>query len=116
QDATGRIIGNVTDPSGAPVPDATVTVDNVNTHIVETTTTNKEGYFQVLNLPIGYYQVTILQAGFSKQVFENQNLQINQSLRLDAQLKLGQQTETVEVQDQAANVETLSETIGTSVT
>jgi hypothetical protein len=116
QDATGRIIGNVTDPSGSAVAGATVTVDNVNTHIVETTTTNKEGYYQVLSLPIGYYQVTILQTGFSKQVFENQNLQINQSLRLDAQLKLGQQTETVEVQDQAANVETLNETIGTSVT
>ena len=58
----------------------------------------------------------MVQTGFSKEVFENQNLQINQSLRLDAQLKLGQQTETVEVQDQAANVETLSETIGNSVT
>jgi hypothetical protein len=116
QDATGRIIGNVTDPSGSAVAGATVTVDNVSTHIVETTTTNKEGYYQVLSLPIGYYQVTIVQTGFSKEVFENQNLQINQSLRLDAQLKLGQQTETVEVQDQAANVETLSETIGTSVT
>ncbi len=116
QDATGRIVGNVTDPSGSPVAGATVTVENVSTQISQSTTTDKTGFYQVLSLPIGAYSVTIVQTGFSRQIFEKQKLQINQSLRLDAVLKIGQQTETVEVQDQAANVETLNETIGTSVT
>jgi len=115
QDATGRIIGNVTDPSGAAILGAQVTVTNIRTQIVNTTTTDASGFYQVLSLPIGAYQVTVEKEGFRKEVFENQTLQISQSLRVDAKLTIGQKTETVEVSSQAANVETVNQTIGTSV-
>jgi hypothetical protein len=115
QDATGRIIGNVTDPSGAPIPGAQVTVTNMGTKIVQTTTTDNTGFYQVLNLPIGTYEVVIEGQGFRKEDFADQKLQINQSLRLDAKLSIGSTTESVEVTSQAANVETVSETIGSSV-
>lgn len=115
QDATGRIIGNVSDPSGAAVPDVKVTVTNDKTLISEDTFTDREGFYQVLSLPIGTYTVTVEKAGFRRQVFDHQTLQINQSLRLDAKLVIGQQSEVVEVTSQAANVETVSETIGSSV-
>jgi hypothetical protein len=69
-----------------------------------------------LALPIGNYTVTAEAAGFRKQVFEHQNLQINQSLRLDAKLVIGQISDTVEVTTQAANVETVNQTIGSSIT
>jgi hypothetical protein len=115
QDATGRILGNVTDPSGAPIPGANITVLNSGTKIAGTTTTNDTGYYQVLSLPIGSYEVTVEAAGFRKQVFANQKLQINQSLRLDARLAIGQTSESVEVTSQAANVETTSDTVGSSV-
>jgi hypothetical protein len=116
QEATGRIIGNVTDPSGSAVLGATVTITNTATKITRTTTTNETGFYQALSLPIGDYDVTVEKEGFRKTVFTHQNLQISQSLRLDAQLAIGQRTESVEVTTQAANVETVNQTIGTSVT
>jgi Carboxypeptidase regulatory-like domain/TonB-dependent Receptor Plug Domain len=115
QDATGRIIGNVSDPSGAPISGAQVTVTNLGTKIVQTTTTDNTGFYQALNLPIGTYEVVVEAQGFRKEDFADQKLQINQSLRLDAKLSIGQTTESVEVTSQAANVETVSETIGSSV-
>jgi hypothetical protein len=115
QDATGRIIGNVTDPSGAPILGANVTVTNLGTKIGQTTTTDQSGFYQVLSLPIGTYEVVVEATGFRRQVFADQKLQINQSLRLDAKLLIGQTSESVEVTSQAANVETVSETIGSSV-
>ena len=115
QDATGRIVGNVTDQSGALVVDVKVTARNVATDIVQETTTDKDGFFQVLALPIGTYTVTFERDGFSRQVFERQTLQINQSLRVDAKLSIGQQNEIVEVRGQAANVETVNQTVGATV-
>jgi outer membrane receptor protein involved in Fe transport len=115
QDATGRIVGKVTDPSGLPVVGAKVVITNVGTQIAQTTTTDDNGYYQVLSLPIGSYRATIDKEGFRQQAFEHQALQINQSLRLDAKLEIGQHNEVVEVRDQAANVETLSDTIENSV-
>jgi len=51
QNATGRIIGNITDPSGAAILDAKVTVTNVATQVSRETSTDADGYFQVLDLP-----------------------------------------------------------------
>ena len=116
QNATGRIIGNITDPSGAAISDAKVTVTNVATQVSRETSTDADGYFQVLELPIGVYRVTIEKEGFRAEVFENQKLQINQSLRVSAKLTLGQKNESVEVQEQVSAVETSSSTIGETVT
>jgi len=115
QEAEGRIVGNVTDQTGAAVVGARVTVTNVGTQISRSTTTDKNGFYEVLSLPIGSYKVTIEMSGFRKQVFEHQALQINQSLRLDARLEVGQQNEVVEVPGQAATVDTLNQTVGTSI-
>lgn len=109
------IVGNVTDQSGASITGAKVTVQNVSTGNVQLTETDKDGFYQVLSLPIGSYNVTIENAGFRKQVFERQALQINQSLRLDARLEIGQQSESVEVKDQAAAIETINQTVGSTV-
>lgn len=116
QNAAGRIIGNVTDPTGAAVPGADVTVTNVATQVSQHVVTDESGHYQALLLPIGNYRVTIEKQGFQKQVFDNQTLQINQSLRLDAALSIGQQTETVEVREQASTVETASSTVGETIT
>jgi len=116
QDATGRIVGNVTDPSGAVILGAKVTVTNEATKVSQSTITDKDGFFQVLALPIGYYRVIVEIKGFRKQVFEHQSLQINQSLRLEARLEIGQQSELVEVTEQATTVETVNATLGQSVT
>ena len=115
QDAAGRIIGNVTDPSGSPVEGAKIHVENIDTHIAEETVSDRDGFYQVLSLKIGNYRVTVEAAGFRTEVFEKQNLQIAQSLRLDAKLQLGQQSESIEVSGQASNVETVNQTVGATV-
>src|SRR5258708_28747200 len=115
QDATARIVGNVTDPTGASIVGAKVTVANEGTKTSQVTRTDKDGFYQALSLPIGSYAVTIEVPGFRKQVFDHQALQINQSLRLDAKLEIGQTSETVEVREQSANVETSDQTIGMNI-
>jgi len=115
QDARGRIIGNITDPSGAPVAEAKVTASNNATQLVYEAMSDKDGYFQILSLPIGSYDVSVERNGFRKRVFEHQSLQIDQSLRLDSKLELGQVTESVEVTAQPSNIETVDQTIGANV-
>jgi hypothetical protein len=116
QDATGRIVGTVTDPSGAPILGAQVTVTNAGTKIAQTAVTDESGFYQVLSLPIGAYDVAVEAPGFRKEIFSHQQLQISQSLRLDAKLAIGQTSESIEVSSQAANVETVNQTIGATVT
>jgi Carboxypeptidase regulatory-like domain/TonB-dependent Receptor Plug Domain len=95
---------------------ARVAVTNVATQVFRSTATDKNGFYEVLSLPIGSYKVAIEMRGFRQQAFERQALQINQSLRLDARLEVGQQNEVVEVTGQAANVETVNPTLGQSIT
>jgi len=116
QAATGRIIGTVYDQQGAIVPDAKVTVTNVATRISNTTTTRGDGTFEVLNLPIGAYRVEAEHAGFNKVALSDQELQINQSLRVDITLTLGATSETVTVEAQAPIVETENPTVGGTIT
>src|SRR5258707_12181783 len=62
----GTIRGVVTDPSGATVPEASVTVKNVNTGLTQTVKTSADGVYSVLYLPAGDYTVTTEKAGFKK--------------------------------------------------
>jgi len=116
QNAAARIVGNLTDPNGAGVPSANVAVVNVSTQVHYDTTSNNEGYFQALDLPIGRYNVTVEANGFRKVTYENQVLQINQVLRIDAKLEIGSVSEVIEVKEQATVVETVNPTLGASVT
>src|SRR5258708_4521904 len=116
QTASARIVGTITDLNGAGVPSAKVTVVNAATQVHYDTTTNNEGYFQAIDLPIGHYNVTIAADGFRKVTYENQNLLINQVLRIDAKLEIGSVAEVIEVKEQAEVVETVNPTLGASVT
>jgi outer membrane receptor protein involved in Fe transport len=116
QDATGRIAGTVTDPSGAIVPGATVIVKNTGTGIIRQTTTDKQGYYQVLELPIGRYSVAAEASGFSRKMVSARNpLEINQTLRIDVALEMGALTDVVTVEGGASAVETQNATIGATV-
>ena len=116
QNATGRITGVVTDPQGAAVPGAKVNVTNVGTNVHWDVVTNADGAYQVLDLPIGSYRVTVEREGFAKTVTVAQALEINQTLRIDIRMKVGAISETVSVEAQAAQVETVNPTLGSTVT
>jgi len=116
QDTTGKITGAVTDPTGAIVPNAAVTVTNIATNISHSTTTNSAGLYQVLQLPIGLYRVTAQAAGFQQTTIASKTaLQINQTLRIDVQLQVGQVSGEVTVESNATQVETENSTIGGTV-
>ena len=116
QNTNGRIIGTVTDAQEAVVPGARVRVTNVGTNVVSETVTNSEGAYQVFQLPVGSYTVSVEQAGFSKVVTAATPLDINQTLRIDVRMKPGSVVETVQVEAQAAQVEISNATLGATVT
>ncbi|MBX9602920.1 MAG: TonB-dependent receptor [Bryobacteraceae bacterium] len=112
QDATGRIVGTVQDPQGAMIASAKVTVTNAGTNITRETQTGNDGAFQVLLLQPGRYTLTVEAPGFRKTVTDPQTLEINQSLRFDIKLDLGQTSETVQVEARPSGVETINATLG----
>ncbi len=115
QEASGRVLGVVTDPSGSLVPNAKVTVTNVETGISSDTVTKEDGSYQVLLLPVGSYQVAAEAQGFRRSVTPTQKLEINQSLKIDVRLEVGATTETVQVESTASGVETVVATLGSVV-
>src|ERR1700681_3512672 len=108
QNATGRITGTVTDPSGAVIAGAKITVTNTGTGASRGTMTDKDGNYQVLDLPIGTYQVSAEKAGFAKVIAGDQQLLIGQTLRTDLAMSVGSATETVSVQATPGAVETVN--------
>src|SRR5580704_7436103 len=116
QDATGRVAGTITDATGAVIPGVQVTVTNTATHVSRKTSTNHDGYYQILALPIGNYKVTVEHEGFSTVASDEYKLLINQALRVDVKMAVGAANQTVEVGAQAAAVETVNSTLGQSVT
>ena len=93
----GSITGNITDPSGAPVPNAKVVTQNVNTGIAETANTNTAGTYLFNNLAPGTYSITISAPSFGTLTQTNINVTVNAITRSDAQLKVAGVTETVSV-------------------
>ena len=115
QDANGRIIGVITDPSGSVIPHAKITVTNTQTNVSNETTSGDDGSYQVLLLPIGTYRVSVEAQGFRKSVTNPQTLEINQSLKVDIKLEVGSTAETVQVEATATGVETTNATVSNTI-
>ncbi|HXB22088.1 MAG TPA: carboxypeptidase regulatory-like domain-containing protein [Candidatus Solibacter sp.] len=109
---SGAISGSVTDPSGAVIGNATITIVNDATKNVERTVASTgDGLFTVTLLPPGDYTVNIKAAGF-KQFSEKVTVILNKASRLDAKLVLGNVNEVVEVTATGTQVNTESATTG----
>ena len=96
--STATILGTVTDPSGAAIPNVTVNVTNADINRTTRVTTNGAGQYVAPDLPIGHYDVQVQAANFQPASQQNIALQVGDRRRIDFQLKLGtsQQTVTVE--------------------
>src|SRR6266567_91027 len=94
---TASLTGLVTDPAGAVVPNASVTVKNKATDVESSATTDSSGYYTFASLPVGTYTLTIELSGFKKAVHENINLEVGQKARIDASLEVGSVSESVVV-------------------
>jgi hypothetical protein len=109
----GTILGTVTDPSGNVVSGATVKVKNLGTGLERTTTTSGDGSYAIPELPIGSYSVTVTQSGFQTAVTSGVEVNVATERRVDAQLKVGQVTQTVEVSGEALpQIETTTNELG----
>jgi hypothetical protein len=104
--ALSTIRGTVTDPTGAVVSSAEITVVNVETNFRRATTTNENGDFEVPDLQRGTYRLTATASGFKTFVAENIILEGNQTRRINAALELGAVGAEVTVRADAALIQT----------
>jgi hypothetical protein len=114
QEVTAGIVGTVTDPSGAPINGATVTATDKDRGTIWTAKTSESGAYNLTRLPVGTYRLQVVAQGFAKSNFPPFTLVLNQTARVDAQMKMGAVSETVEVtgatpvlQTQSADVSTI---------
>jgi hypothetical protein len=112
QFTTGRLSGTVLDPSGLALPGATVTAQNELTSYKEGTTTNSSGEYLFPILPVGSYQITVTMTGFDTYVQKGIALQVDKSVSLPVQMKMGSVAQQVTVNADASMVTTDSATLG----
>lgn len=112
---SGDIVGTVTDPQGAVIPGATVTVTSNTTNSVKTVTTDARGSYRVPLLEPGAYKVVVVAAGFEKQDL-TLNVSIGSVTSGDTKLTLGASSETVEVSASEPLLHTETAQIQTSFT
>src|ERR1700724_2047113 len=104
QDAT--IVGTLTDPSGASVPNVKITATNTETGLSHTTTTSDSGQFVFPELKIGHYEAKAEASGFKTAEQKGIVLQVGDRSRIDFQMQLGGAQETVTVEANAVRVQT----------
>jgi hypothetical protein len=111
QVSTGNISGYVKDTSGAAIPTVTVTAKMVEQQTNRTAQTNSEGFYDLLALPPGTYEMTFEVNGFQKQTEIGLELTVGQNLRVDSTLQVGSVETQVTVGAQAPLVDTTSATL-----
>jgi outer membrane receptor protein involved in Fe transport len=112
----GSIAGAVTDVTGAVVAGASVKITSLQTGSVDETKTDNIGYYRVLHLQIGAYQVRFEAQGFKTTVLESIPVNVNTTTRADAKLQVGTARETVEVAAGAALVQTEEARLSNTIT
>jgi hypothetical protein len=112
-DVTGSIFGTVTDPSGATLPNASVTLKNPDTGLERKVQTDTTGRYEFLSVPIGErYSVQVEAPGFRTSVQTGFKLLVNQTYRADFKLVVGAVAQTVEVSTNSTQVDTSSTQLG----
>lgn len=115
QNATGKINGYISDATGAIMPGVNVEATNVSTNYKFPATTDETGHYQILDLPVGTYDLSVQQAGF--KAFQRTGVVIDAATnnRVDVQLEVGTATEQVTVSGIAPQVDTSMATVGSTI-
>jgi outer membrane receptor protein involved in Fe transport len=111
----GSILGVVTDPSGAVVPAADVSVKHQETGLERTTQTSSTGSFEVLALPIGPYTVTVTAPGFKTWTLSDATITVGQRARVSPVLEVGQISEQITVEAAGELLQTEKSSVETTV-
>ncbi|HLJ45155.1 MAG TPA: carboxypeptidase regulatory-like domain-containing protein [Bryobacteraceae bacterium] len=116
QSATGTVIGQVTDQSGAAIGGADVKLTETSTSSVYNAKTNDVGRYTFNSVAPGTYEFTVSAAGFNLYKIAAQKVDVGSTLTLNASMQVGAASTVVEVQAQAgAELQTLNATIGTTI-
>src|SRR5205807_10459296 len=116
QSNAGDLQGTVRDPNGAAVPNASITARNTGTNIVREATSNDDGYYKIVNLPPGDYEVTAKVSNYKTAIIPSVKLTIGQTINQDVPLELGELSATVTVTSVSPTlVETTNTTISSVV-
>jgi hypothetical protein len=115
QQITGTIRGSIVDPNGAGVGTATVTATQVETGLVRSTSPDREGNYVFLELPVGQYQLQVQSQNFEKYLQQGISLNVNQVATVNIKLRVGSDTQLVEVRADAALVQDTISSLGETV-
>src|SRR5579864_2933685 len=115
QEVTAAIVGTVADPSGAPIKGAKVTATDTERGTPYLGETNDSGAYNINRIPVGTYELKVSAAGFQTAVHAAFTLVLNQTARVDVQMKVGQVNETVEVTGSAPVLQTESTQVSTVI-
>lgn len=116
QSTFASIVGTVTDPSGGMIPGAVITVLDLDKNTTRTAESGSSGYFEVLNLTPGKYQVTASKEGFTTSQFASITLDARQTIRADFHLLIATAQQTVVVTEAASAINTENATIAETKT
>ena len=112
---TGAVSGTVSDPSGAVIPNAAVSLLSAGTNREETATTEAEGRFKFTNLQPGLYMLTVKAAGFSNYKQDQITVEVGRTTSIEAVLKLGGAEATVEIVAADASTDSSASSVRSSV-
>ena len=116
QSAAADLQGSVKDATGAVVPNATITARLAATNVSRTATSNDEGFYRIVNLTPGDYEITVEAANFKKAVLTKVNLTVGQTAKLDVSLEPGAISESVTISDATSEiVETSKTAVATTI-
>lgn len=115
QQITGSIRGTVIDPSGAVVEGAAVSAKQTETGFTRSVTTDHMGVYVLPELPVGHYQLQVAHAGFQQYVQQGITLNVNETAAVTVRLKVGAESEKVEVTADAELIQGTVTSLGTVV-
>jgi hypothetical protein len=115
QGAAGRISGTVTDQTGAAIPNAAVTIQDIDRGTARNLMTDSAGAYSAPNLLPGNYRVKVEFQGFVTFERRDIQLEVGQDIRVDVPLRPGEQTETVTVQGEAPLIQTDNAELGGTI-
>lgn len=112
QRTTGSVSGTVKDATGAALPGVTVSVSGPNIVGVQTAVTNEQGFYRLLNLPPGEYQISYGLGGFKTVVRKGARVGLGTNLEESPSLEVSQLEESIDVVGEATVVDTTSNEVG----